>query len=142
MPEDEKIDYEIKDSGERTEFESGAVRDLRGGKGRFDLVPWAVIRALAIHFEKGAGKYGDRNWERGIPLSKFLDSATRHLAQLMDGHEDGENHAISALWNMACFYATKLWIQEGKLPESLDDMKTKMTIPNPYAKQKPVKKPQ
>lgn len=29
----------IKDSGERTEFESGAVRDCAEGKGRCDLVP-------------------------------------------------------------------------------------------------------
>lgn len=29
----------IKDSGSRTEFESGAVRDIQEGKGRFDLVP-------------------------------------------------------------------------------------------------------
>lgn len=28
----------LKDSGERTEFQSGAVRDLGEGKGRFDLV--------------------------------------------------------------------------------------------------------
>ena len=27
----------IKDSGERTQFESGAVRDMHEGKGRFDL---------------------------------------------------------------------------------------------------------
>ena len=29
----------IKDSGDRTEFESGAVRDCAEGKGRCDLVP-------------------------------------------------------------------------------------------------------
>lgn len=33
----------IKDSGNRTEFESGAVRDVQEGKGRFDLVPLNVI---------------------------------------------------------------------------------------------------
>ena len=31
----------IKDSGDRTEFESGAVRDSAEGKGRCDLVPIA-----------------------------------------------------------------------------------------------------
>jgi len=135
-------DYKIEDSGERTKFKTGAVRDLRGGKGRFDLIPWSVIRAIAIHFEKGAIKYGDRNWEKGIPLSKFLDSAARHLGQLMDGL-DGENHAISAIWNLICFYETKLRIQNGELPEDLDDMRKKVVLPSPYRKaEKKAKKSQ
>lgn len=33
----------IKDSGDRTQFESGAVRDMRVGKGRFDLTPLEVV---------------------------------------------------------------------------------------------------
>jgi hypothetical protein len=36
----------IKDSGDRTEFESGAVRDMREGKGRCDLLPLDVISEL------------------------------------------------------------------------------------------------
>lgn len=50
-------DYLIKDSGQRRDFGTGAVRDMAVGKGRFDLLPWAVIRALAIHYEKGCIKY-------------------------------------------------------------------------------------
>ena len=34
---------EIKDSGNRTEFESGAVRDMHEGKGRCDLLPLDVV---------------------------------------------------------------------------------------------------
>lgn len=33
----------IKDSGNRTEFESGAVRDIQEGKGRCDLLPLDVV---------------------------------------------------------------------------------------------------
>ena len=33
----------ILDSGDRTRFESGAVRDMRTGKGRFDVMPLEVI---------------------------------------------------------------------------------------------------
>ena len=54
----------IKDSGERTQFASGAVRDMHEGKGRFDLVPMCVLMRLAKHYENGSKKYGDRNWER------------------------------------------------------------------------------
>lgn len=33
---------ELKDSGNRREFETGAVRDMQEGKGRMDLIPWGV----------------------------------------------------------------------------------------------------
>ena len=36
----------LKDSGQRTEFESGAVRDLQVGKGRCDLLPLDIIGEL------------------------------------------------------------------------------------------------
>lgn len=36
----------ILDSGDRTEFESGAVRDMREGKGRCDLMPLGVVGQL------------------------------------------------------------------------------------------------
>ena len=36
----------IKDSGQRTEFETGAVRDIQEGKGRCDLLPLDVIAIL------------------------------------------------------------------------------------------------
>ena len=37
---DKDMGYQILDSGDRTEFETGAVRDMRLGKGRMDLIPW------------------------------------------------------------------------------------------------------
>ena len=39
----------IKDSGDRTQFNSGAVRDMHTGKGRYDLLPMCVIDRLAKH---------------------------------------------------------------------------------------------
>ena len=36
----------ILDSGERTEFDSGAVRDMKVGKGRIDLMPLDVVANL------------------------------------------------------------------------------------------------
>lgn len=124
-------DYLIKDSGQRRDFGTGAVRDMAVGKGRFDLLPWAVIRALAIHYEKGCQKYGDRNWEDGIPIHSFLDSAIRHASQVVDGQND-ENHLIAAIWNLVCAYQTILWIQEGKRPVKLYDLPRKITLPDPY----------
>jgi hypothetical protein len=111
----------IKDSGERTHFETGAMRDLQFGKGRPVLMSPMVQRELARHFEEGAAKYEERNWEKGIKLSSFFDSAQRHLLSLQEGLTD-ENHAIAALWNMHCFIHTRIMIARGLLPEELDDM--------------------
>lgn len=41
----------IVDSGNRTEFESGAVRDVQKGKGRCDLLPFDVLMRLYWDFD-------------------------------------------------------------------------------------------
>lgn len=91
---------QIKDSGERTEFSTGAVRDMHVGKGRYDLLPWNAIHQLAQHCENGALKYGERNCEKGIPLHSLLDSATRHISCYLRGQKE-ENHLRTAMWNIA-----------------------------------------
>ena len=91
---------EIKDSGTRREFETGAKRDMQEGKGRYDLLPWQAIDRLAKHCEQGASKYGERNCEKGIPLSSLLDSSIRHLSKYMMGWKD-EDHLVAAFWNIA-----------------------------------------
>jgi len=108
----------FKDSGERSEFETGAVRDKADNKGRFDLLPADAIRQLARVMETGCLKYGDRNWEKGIPLRRYLDSALRHLFCVLAGMDD-EPHLPMAMWNVACAIQTEIWIRRGKLPEDL-----------------------
>lgn len=148
---------DIKDSGTRREFESGAVRDIAEGKGRCDLLPLDVISQclmdtrlryidkyiktghpsllqqvifsfsneyfgdrytavleVAKHYEDGCRKYGERNWEKGIPLHCYIDSGIRHYIKMMRGDTD-EPHDRAFLWNM--FGA--LWTQENK-PELID----------------------
>ena len=89
----------IKDSGNRTQFESGAVRDMHEGKGRMDLLPWAAIMEVSKHCEAGAKKYGEHNVDRGIPTSSLCDSGMRHLAKYLDGWTD-EPHLLAACWNL------------------------------------------
>ena len=112
----------MKDSGERQTYPSGAQREPQKGRGHFHLLQTEAIRRLAIVLEKGAEKYSARNWEKGLPLSRFLDSTFRHLLQLFDG-DTTEDHAGQAMWNIACYIQTKHWIEEGKLPEELDDVR-------------------
>lgn len=133
------------DSGERRQFDSGAVRDINIGKGRCDLVPLEVVSYFApeeysrifkeigrfvydltgehiiqaisdfikirgwdfstmllevsIHYEDGANKYAERNWEKGLPIQCFIDSGVRHLAKFIRGDED-ERHDRAFIWNM------------------------------------------
>lgn len=97
---DDGIFAEVKSSGlDEEKFETGSVRDSREGKGRYDLLSPYTMRRLARHFENGARKYGDRNWEQGQPISRYVDSAFRHLFAYLEGKQD-EDHAAAVLWNI------------------------------------------
>lgn len=144
----------ILDSGDRTEFSTGAVRDMHEGKGRCDLLPLDVISKLtnnkilehingfqfhndilrlemalkefvinytdwcpdrkyasqgaatmflevAKHFEEGAKKYGENNWQKGIPVRCYIDSAIRHYLKWLRGDKD-EPHDRAFCWNIIC----------------------------------------
>lgn len=105
---------QILDSGERTEFKTGAVRDMKRGIGRMDLLPACALIRLSKHFEAGAEKYGEYNWQKGIPIHSFIDSALRHLLKYLDGQND-EDHLCAAAWNCMC----AMWTEE-KIPEMQD----------------------
>ena len=83
----------------RTEYPSGAFRNIHDGKGRYDLLPWDAIHELAIHCEEGAKAHGERNCEKGIPMHSLIDSAIRHLSSYMRGMTD-EPHLRAAFWNI------------------------------------------
>lgn len=105
----------IKDSGDRTEFETGAKRDIQHGKGRMDLLPWYGIMEVSKHCEEGAEKYGEHNVDKGIPLHSLCDSAARHLAKFICGETD-EDHLRAACWNL-------LWaLNQRKTHPELDDL--------------------
>ena len=73
-----------------------------------------AIMEVARHFEAGALKYGENNWQKGIPTHSYIDSAIRHYLKWLDGWDD-EPHDRAFLWNCLCY----LWTKENK-PE-LDD---------------------
>ena len=143
----------ILDSGNRTEYPTGAVRDIKEGKGRCDLMPldivgefmddeviefiydfqqdnskivalYAVLEMIcqrnyeefenvgtirksnmlldvSVHFEEGAKKYGEHNWQKGIPVQSYIDSAVRHYLKHLRGDND-ENHLRAFIWNILC----------------------------------------
>src|SRR5262245_57116195 len=111
---------EVKDSGIRQEFNTGSVRDTQEGKGRYDLIPPEKLERLAVHYENGARKYGDRNWEKGQPLSRYYSSTMRHMLKWFKGETD-EDHLAAAIWNLTAILHHEIHIKAGHLPEILGD---------------------
>ena len=111
----------LPDSGARTEYKTGAVRDASHGKGHFHSIPPTALRHMAKRFEDGARKYAKDNWMRGISLSHYVDSLTRHALAWQEGDET-EDHAGALLWNAATMVWTDEQIKAGRLPKELDDL--------------------
>ena len=95
--------FQIKDSGERQQFESGMVRDVTDDKIDYTLaIDGPMFKRLAIHLTKGAIKYAKRNWmqARGREeYDRFRESATRHFYQWLNGETD-EDHAAATIFNI------------------------------------------
>lgn len=111
----------LPDSGSRREFATGSVRDNAGGKGRFDLLPFFATFRQARHMERGARKYGARNWEKGQPASVYADAANRHLAKYLGGLQD-EDHLEAARWNLMALSELEARCLRGELPAELLDL--------------------
>lgn len=123
---------------EHQRFDSGSKRDSAQGKGRPDLLPvhalfrigkacdpdivpiHGIIR-LAVHYENGAMKYGDRNWELGQPFSRYVASAFRHLMKWVGGARE-EDHLAAVAWNAAAIIDHEERIKRGLLDAKWNDM--------------------
>ncbi len=103
-------------SGVKDKYPSGATRDRRAGKGRFDLLSAHALHRLAGVYERGALNHGDSNWAKGIPFSRLLDSALRHINQFQRGLRD-EDHIAQAAWNLFCVLH---FLEEGREKELND----------------------
>lgn len=64
-----------------------------------------MLLEVAIHFEEGAIKYGENNWQKGLPENCYIDSAVRHYLKWMRGDDD-ENHDRAFVWNLLCLCYT------------------------------------
>jgi len=123
---------------EHQKFDSGSRRDSAKGKGRPDLLPvHALIRTakvcdpevvpihgiqrLSVHYENGAVKYGDRNWELGQPLSRYYSSMFRHLQKWVGGARE-EDHLAAVVWNACAIMDHEERIKRDLLDAKWDDM--------------------
>ena len=105
--------FVVKDSGQRTQFESGSLRDTAENKVDYETVfNGPLVDRLAAHLTKGALKYpddpdGTPNWMRistQEELVRYRKSAIRHFRQWLR-HEADEDHFAATVFNMnGCEY--------------------------------------
>lgn len=60
---------------------------------------FTAMLEVSKQYEEGAQKYSERNWEKGIPLHCYIDSAVRHYLKFKRGDED-EPHDRAFVWNL------------------------------------------
>jgi 5'(3')-deoxyribonucleotidase len=84
--------------------QGGGLR-FNQGKARYDLIPAYAQHQYALVLTKGAEKYAERNWEKGMPWSKILSSLERHLYAIKRGEdydpETGLLHSAHIMCNAA-----------------------------------------
>lgn len=73
--------------------------DLFTGNYEDDI--FSMILDVSKHFEEGAKKYGDYNWQKGIPTHCYIDSAVRHYLKFRRDDND-EPHGRAFVWNLLC----------------------------------------
>ncbi len=102
------MEYETHDTGMRTEYPSGMVRDAVEGKTQFDLLlPLDCKRPLLVRWAelltRGSIKHDPRNWEKAATreeYTRFKQSAWRHFMQYMLDEDDREDHAAAVIFNL------------------------------------------
>lgn len=90
-----------------------------------------IMRRFSQHYANGAKKYDKNNWRKGQPISRYYDSAMRHLWAIIDKKTE-EDHLSALLWNLVAIIQTKIDINKGLLPQELNDFPftIKETFPN------------
>ena len=94
---------------EATVFDTGARRSPDANRERWDLMSPIALRRVARTCDEGARKYGDFNWERGMPAWDLLNHAIRHLYAWLAGARD-EDHLAHAAWGvLAAIHSEEAW---------------------------------
>lgn len=84
---------------QQVQYATGAVRSADAEATRYDLVSHVGMRRLAETCAEGAAKYGDRNWEKGMPVTVMLNHGLRHIFMYLAG-DASEDHLAHAAWNL------------------------------------------
>lgn len=101
-------------------FTTGAKRDAND-KPRPDLISPFALERLGEWLRLGAEKYDERNWEKGLPISRTVASLVRHLVKFQQG-DTSEDHIAAVMCNAMFILHEQEMIKRGVHPRELDDM--------------------
>jgi hypothetical protein len=95
--------------GTTAKFGTGAVRSSDVEEFRYDLISPIGLREVARACAEGAAKYGDWNWEKGMPVNDLLNHVLAHVYKFLGG-DRSEPHLGHAAWGMiAAIHSHELW---------------------------------
>lgn len=98
-------------------YPGGAKRSTPAGKCRPGLISPIFKERLGWWLSKGADipEYGPHNWEKGVPLSRWMEGMEDHLLAIQLGRTD-EDHEAALAFNVMGWMHTREMIWRGKLP--------------------------
>lgn len=96
-------------------------------KDRLELFPSVAIFAISRVLTKGATKYGDRNWEKGMKWSRVYGATLRHLFAWFAGRgptaksflfgDLDDEWQFSHLWHAGCCIVFLISYEEWQIGE-------------------------
>lgn len=118
----------MEDSGSRVTFEGGGQREDPKSKCRLDLISPFAEQRLGEWLRQGADKYGDRNWEQGIPFSYCIASIRRHLNKFQQGSSE-EDHLAAVMCNAMFLMHFRAMMQRRAMSTDFDDRPKYHSLP-------------
>lgn len=93
----------LPDSESRVGFGDGAaVREGADEKAAIGGISPYMLERLGMLLTKANVKYGDyRNWEKGMPFSRYIDGMGRHYCGVLK-RDESEDHLAAIVWNAMC----------------------------------------
>lgn len=90
-------------------FTSGAHSNEE--KPRYDLVPACALRREAIRMAEGARDHGDKNYQKGIGDTRFMQDRVNHLVEHIIQYADGDR-SDDHLAAIRCNAGILIWLEE------------------------------
>lgn len=81
-----------------------------GGKPPMALLDMESLQAEAAVFGFGATKYAPWNWRKGIPVSRLMSAALRHMTAFINGETLDPESGLPHLAHARCNMAMALWM--------------------------------
>lgn len=87
------------------------------GKPRMSLIPASALIEEAKVMTYGAQKYAPHNWRKGMPYTRVLDAALRHINAFNGGEDKDPETGLSHLAHARCCLAFLIEYQESGIGE-------------------------